>query len=280
MSLYSEEIIGIHAAPRALSPSPTLPLSSSPRYESAPAWMARRWEAAETDRLNEAHWLWAADESINVWLSDQLPTLRARAGYEAKQNGTILGMMATHADDIVGQDGPELQVQSDDEQYNRALEQAWQDWFYAPTHVPNLSGAALLKLWIKGLHKAGAFLAQIFTDRLAEGPVQMRLRPMSTRRLGSPAELASNPRIFMGIEYDDIGRPLRYWIQRQTGIGTGVSMSVYDPVPAELIVYEYLWQEEDQGAGVPWLTPALQPAADLRALLPVFLRHAVAQGPI
>jgi len=261
-ALVSTELVGsfpsgAHAAP-----------AGSPRYVSMPAWLAghqsRYWEAAETTRLNEAHWLLAADESINVWLAAQLPTIRGRLCYEAKNNPTFLGMIATHAADIVGPDGPELQVQSDDDDYNEALERVWQDWFYAPTHRDNISGAAMLKLWVKSLHKTGAILAQLFTDRFAEGPVRMRLRPMSPRRLGTPAELAGNPRVFMGVEYDADARPLRYWIQRQIGLGTSYTLAQYDPIPAELIVHEYLWEEEDQGAGIPWLSPSLQPAADLR----------------
>jgi capsid protein len=105
------------------------PPAAAPRYDALPAWShsERRWEGATTDRLNEAHWVHAADESINAWLSEQLGVLRGRALYEAKNNPTVFGMLATHADAIVGPDGPTLQVQSDDARYNDALEQAWQD---------------------------------------------------------------------------------------------------------------------------------------------------------
>lgn len=238
--------------------------SSSDRYETAPLW-TRRYEAGNTDRLNEAHWLYAQDESLNAWLSAQLPTIRGRASYEVKNNGMLKGMIATHADDIVGSDGPQLQVQSDDDRFNEALEELWRQWFYAPTHLPNISGAALLKLWVKSLWKQGGFLAQLITDDQAEGPVKLRLRPMHTRRLGTPAQLAGNDLIYHGIEYDLLGRPIRYWIQQQRGIGTGaVNVTSFDPVPADLIVHEYIRDEEDQGMGAPWISPSLQASADLR----------------
>lgn len=234
------------------------------RYETAPLW-TRRWDAANTDRLNQAHWVYAQDESLNAWLSQQLPTIRGRASYEVKNNGILKGMIATHADDIVGPDGPQLQVQSDDDRYNEALEELWRQWFYAPTHLVNISGAALLKLWIKSLWRQGGFLAQIYTDEQADGPVKMRLRPMHTRRLGTPAQLAGNDLIYHGVEYDLIGRPVRYWIQQQRGIGTGfVNVTSYDPVPSDLIIHEFIRDEEDQGLGDPWLSPSLQPSADLR----------------
>lgn len=234
------------------------------RYDVPPLW-TRRWEAGDTDRLNEAHWLYAQDESLNAWLSAQLPAIRGRATYEVKNNGILKGMIATHADDIVGPDGPILNVASDDEAYNEALEELWRQWFYAPTHLPNLSGAALLKLWVRALWKQGSFLAQIISDDLAEGPVKMRVRPMHTRRLGTPAELAGNPRMYNGVEYDRLGRPIRYYIQQQEGIGTGyVNITAFDPVPADLIIHEYIRDEEDQGTGDPWLSPSLQRSADLR----------------
>lgn len=238
--------------------------SSGDRYETAPLW-TRRWEAGNTDRLNEAHWLYAQDESLNAWLSQQLPTIRGRASYEVKNNGMLKGMIATHADDIVGPDGPQLQVQSDDDRYNEALEELWRQWFYAPTHLPNISGAALLKLWVKSLWKQGGFLAQIITDDRADGPVKLRLRPMHTRRLGTPSQLAGSDLVYNGVEYDDLGRPVRYWIQKQRGIGTGyANVTAFDPVPSDLIIHEYIRDEEDQGLGDPWISPALQPSADLR----------------
>ncbi len=211
------------------------------RYVSAPAWLGtRRWEAAETTRLNQAHWQFAQDESINVWLASQLPTLRARATYESKQNGIVMGMIATHADVIVGPDGPSLQVQSDNEAYNKAAENVWREWFSAPTTKPNVSGAAWLKLRIRSLWKQGAFLDTFVTDQAADGPVSLRLRPVHTRRLNTPAEQAGNPNVCMGVEFDAMGRPSRYWIADQVGVaGQSGSVSLsYTPWPADLVIHE------------------------------------------
>jgi capsid protein len=262
-SFVSQEIVGISTGSPAPAVAPAPP-SAAPRYVTQPAWNARRWEAAETTRLNQAHWQFAQDESINAWLSEQLPTLRARSTYEAKQNGILLGMLHTYADYLIGPDGPTLQVISDDEPYNTALERTWQDWFYCPTPRRNISGAALLRLWSHGLWKSGAFLAQFVTDPTAEGPIQMRVKPIHTRRLETPPDLAGNPNCFMGVEYDQLGRPVRYHIKDQQGIGTGWGLPSYSRIPADLIIHEYLFEEEDQGAGVPWLTTSLTPSGDLR----------------
>lgn len=236
------------------------------QYESFPTWMgARHWEVAETTRLNEAHWanVEASDTSINDWLLERLARVRAQSIYEARQNGTISGIVQTLADDVVGPDGPTLEVQSDDQRFNDAAERLWREWFAAPTFRPNFSGASLLRLWIRNLPRCGEFLAQITTDPRADGPVKMRLRPKHPRDLASPVDRINDRRIVMGVEFEnaELDRPARYWINRPVGDGSDV---VCEPWPADLVIHEFVAEEEGQARGFPWLTPSLQPAADLR----------------
>ena len=239
--------------------------TEAPGYESLPGWGgSRHWEAAESTRLNSAHWLYAQDKPINLWLAEHLVTLRARAIYESRQNGIIAGMICTHADDIVGPDGPTLQVQSDDENYDRALERLWRDWFSAPTMRPNVSGAAMLKLWIRGLWRSGEFLARIATDPSADGPVAMRVWPVHPRRLATPVDLTGDPNVVMGIRFDAFGRPASYHIQDAAMNGQAVTTLTSQPWPADLILHEFIVDEEDQARGIPWETPALNPAAEMR----------------
>jgi capsid protein len=222
--------------------------------------MARHWEAAETHRLNEAHWARATDSDINDWLREQLAILRTRALYETRQNPTLAGIAHTLADDVVGPNGPQLNVQSDDEQFDQALEETWRDWFAAPTFRPDVSGASLLKLWIRNLPRCGEFLSLIDTDERAEGPVKMRLRPIPPRRLESPSG-SSNPNHVLGVELDRYDRPVRYWIKEREGdFGWR-----YDPWPPELILHGFITDEEGQARGFPWFTPSLPAVADLRA---------------
>ncbi len=262
MSVYTEVITGCFA-----SPSSAVMARSGGRYETAPTWLggSRYFESAETTRLNQAHWERATDESINAWLAEHLPRIRARAAYEARQNGTVLGVINTHADDIVGPDGPTLQVISDDDTYNDALEQVWREWFAAPTHRPNISGAAWLKLRIRSLWKNGEFLDQIITDPNADGPIAMRIRPIHPRRLASPADKAGDPNTFMGIRFDALGRPAAYCISNPLPLGQrGTKVDDYATIPPDLIIHEFIAEEEDQARGIPWLNTGLQPSADLR----------------
>lgn len=243
--------------------------SPATQYVSHPAWggnhSTRSFESADTNRLNQAHWRDADDQSVNMWLESQLTKMRSRSTYEARQNGTVLGMINTHADDIVGPDGPALEVISDDDKYNAALEDTWRDWFYAPTHKPNVSGVSLLRSWVRSPWKTGEFLAQLITLPNADGPISLRIRPHHPRWLATPVGMTTDPNIFMGIRFDGLGRPASYYIQKPRAMPTQLAgIDQFTRVPADLIIHEFIGEEEDQARGIPWLNTALQPAADLR----------------
>jgi len=223
----------------------------------------RRWEVAKTHRLNQAHWVWAQEQSINADLQDWLSTLRTRCTYERDNNPLIDGVVFTHYVDIVGKDGPELQVQSDSATYNDWLERHWRQWFRAPTPNPRISGAALLRLWVQSLWRAGEFLAQKVTVN-ADTPVGMRLMPIDPRRLGTPADITANHDVVMGIRFSKDGTPTQYYVQKAEAFG-GLDLSMnYEPIPPDDIVHFFLIREEDQARGVPWLGSSLQTTADLR----------------
>ena len=231
-------------------------------YETHPSWLqsSRQWEAGDTNRLNSAHWQRAQDAEINQWLRERLTTIRARSIYEARNNPTLGGICKTLADDVVGPDGPRLEVQSDNDAYNEALEQLWQWWFAAPTFRRDVSGAALLHLWVRNLPRCGEFFARKQTDSTVTGPVQMRLRPIPPRRIEAPYARV-DARHCLGIDLDQFDRPQRYWVKEYSADGYTYT---YDPVPPDLMVHGFFVDEEGQARGFPWLTPALQTAADLR----------------
>lgn len=237
------------------------------QFTSSAAWTGQRYfESAETTRLNQAHWQMADDVTVNVWLAAQLSELRKRSIYEHRQNPTVQGVVNTHADDIVGQDGPTLQVLSDNAAYNEALEQTWREWFAAPTPRPNVSGAAMLKLWIRSLWKCGEYVARIVTDETASGPVSMRVRPRHPRDLVSPAEFGADPNICCGIRFSPTtGAPTQYFLSRSTVSGQSFAMlQNVETIPPDLMIHEFILDEEDQARGIPWLASSLAGSADLR----------------
>jgi capsid protein len=225
----------------------------------------RRWEAAKTHRLNSAHWTTALGQSLNADLLSYLETLRARCEHEGSANATVDGMIFTHQNDVVGIDGPTLQVQSDSPAYNDWLEAEWQDWFRSPMPNPRISGATWLRLCIRGLWQSGEYLAQKITKKNVTTPCAMRIKPIHPSRLMTPSDGVSNPRVIMGVELSEDDEPVRYYIQEpNTHGGFSHALSKATPLSPDDVIHEFLLREEDQVRGVPLMAPSLQSSADLR----------------
>src|SRR5690349_8610549 len=75
-----------------------------------PPMRLRRWEAAETNRLNKTHWAKATGDPINLDLQADLENLRIRSLFEAENNPTVEGIIKTYCDDVIGKNGPRFNV--------------------------------------------------------------------------------------------------------------------------------------------------------------------------
>lgn len=229
-----------------------------------PRGTLRRWEAADTDRLNQAHWENVSGQSINADLYSDLETLRTRSAYEAANNPIVAGVIRTHAIDVVGAHGPTLAVQSDNEVYNERFEAIWHDWWAHPTPRPDLAGPDLLQLWMRSLWTSGELLGQIIT-RDRPGPVQMAVKPIHARRLDTPSAMHGDPDVVMGVRLSKDGEPRQYYINEETQYGPyAVTSSEYRTLPPDLVLHGFEFSEEDQVRGAPWLASVLQVIADLR----------------
>jgi len=237
----------------------------APMGRRRPVDRARSFEAAQTDRLNSLHWSQAQDTPVNTLLATYLGILRARAAHEALNNPNVEGVIKTHADDVIGEEGPTLQVQSNNEAYNRELEGLWAEWWAEPDIAGQLSGPDLLKLHIRLDWVCGEDLTQIVTDPDAAGPVQMRLRLIHPRRMYTPLNQIAEESIALGVRRNRIGRPLGYFVETAL---EGQSLRSLALVPAEIpaanILHDFHVIEPDQARGVPWLTSSLSSIADLR----------------
>jgi len=223
----------------------------------------RRWEAADTNRLNQAHWQNAVERSINLDLQEKLATLRARCSHEASSNPMVEGVITTHTNDVVGKHGPTLQVQSSSTEYNEARERGWREWWARPDVNGKLSGVDLLRLWVRALWICGEYLAELTVDPQAKGPVKTRLLALHASRLATPPAQAGGADVIMGVRLDPNGKPLAYHIVKALVTGRS-SMGGSDEKPAAKIVHGFRRTEPDQVRGCPWLAPSLQVIADLR----------------
>lgn len=224
-----------------------------------------RWESSVTDRLNSAHWGRAQDKLINNDLSNELVNIRSRCIYEAANNGFVEGVIYTHCVDVIGCNGPSLQVKSDSEIYNEAVEKAFNDWWNCPDINGVKSGVDFLFQWIRQLWTHGEFLTQIVNDPdLAETPIPIRLQAIDTRRLVDPYALGQED-VVLGVRRTKTGKPISYFIQDfYDARGTELSAQTPREIKADEIIHRFLELEPGQVRGVPWLATCLQSIAALR----------------
>lgn len=224
----------------------------------------RRWEGAETHRLNQAHWQTAHGRPINQDLIERLETLRTRSAYEASNNELIEGMVETHISDMLGEHGPTLQVQSDSNRYNQALEHEWESWTASCDYAGERCLLDFLELWVRDLWTCGEYFVQKSTNILAETPVKLRLRGIHPRRVASPFD-RTKPDIILGVERDRDGRVIAYYVYEDDNLEAFAGPTLkWERLPAKDVIHDFNRLEEGQVRGAPWLASALNTIADLR----------------
>jgi lambda family phage portal protein len=245
--------------------APKQPPRTISRAAEEPTTM-RRYEAAQTDRLNKGHWQGAiAGQPINADLEHSLERLRARASYELANNPLLEGVINTFCTDVVGDNGPGLQINSDQPEYNQALERVVRDALENIDAGGRMSLADYLALWVGGLWKDGEFLGQIVTDPDEPGPIKTKIKELPTRRLSTPANQIATANVTLGVKRNQLGRALSYFIADFQLLGVWeMYTGKFSELPARDVIHEFITIEAGQVRGQPWLTTSLQPMADLR----------------
>lgn len=237
-------------------------------------WSLRRWESAETTRLNSAQWARATDTAINDDLSGRLETLRARCEYEAHNNPLVAGAIHTHQIDVVGRYGPTIQIEIEDAAYPKArakkwidaAQRVWRNWFERPDAAGVRSGAQVLHQWVRARYwTQGEYCEQLVSVSQSDDPITLRLLAIAPRRLKTPPTLAGNHRVVLGVERNSYGRPLRYYVEKVNHAGDFTTATgEFETIPADLFIHGFTQIEPDQARGVPGLACALHEIADSR----------------
>lgn len=226
--------------------------SAADRAPVVEPWTLRRWEAGETNRLNRAHWAKATGQPINLDLAGNLTTLRARCAFEAANNPIVEGVINTHAVDLIGEDGPTLQLLTDESDFNDAAEQLWRDWFAMPDLTGQLPGCEILHQCVKLWWKSGEHLLRITsTEDVPVDALALRVQVLDPALLGTDLSSCGDPGVTLGVRRDALGRPIEYQIAGQT-------------YSADEIIHQFELMEPGQVRGAPWLASALNTIADLR----------------
>jgi lambda family phage portal protein len=233
--------------------------ASSSKHAESISGVARLWESAQTDRLNEAHWQYVSDQPVNDDLSTDLHTLQRRSVHEAINNPLIEAAIETHQTDIVGDNGPSLQMTTGNRTFDNAIEKLWSDWVEHCEYQHGLALVDLIDGWVGQLWYHGEFLTQ---DKLGRSASDYKLLDVGADRLDLFNPSAT---IVMGVEIDIDGRPLAYHITNPSQLGSrSGSNRGTKRVPAQFINHGFRRRFAGQLRGIPFLASSLQTNADLR----------------
>jgi capsid protein len=276
-------LLGRIAAAFSRKPAPTVRDEPAKQYLGGPtAGDATRYGTV-TDRINREYWTNATGVSVNNDLLAHLAPLQARAGHEYGTSPDFQGVCNTFAADVVGRNGPALQVISEDEIFNAAVEAAYRDVFADPDPAHRYSGVEDMRTWVLGLLLSGSYYNVLTTSERPGSRITFGWRSVSARRFVTPADQAGRPDVAFGCKYDETtGAAVEYYVQKPVRAGLFTASVDYDTIPAAAVQHVFVPSEAEQLTGAPMMASALDTSADLRDLgrfVQQSMKHSAANSP-
>lgn len=224
-----------------------------------------RFQHLAKSRLNRAHWAGAHGQSINSDLATDLATAQAWCQAEYASNPLFEGVCNTFRDDVVGRDGPMLQVLSDDSRFNDAVEGAFRAVFADPDPSHRYGGVEVAKCWVNGLLLAGSYVNILTSVDRSTTPVTFGWRNVHARRLVTPPDRIADQNVAFGCKSDEFGAPIEYYIDVSRNNGPIAQLGTeFRTYRADAVQHVYIPVEGEQLTGFPMMTSTLETAADLR----------------
>ncbi len=228
--------------------------------------MVRAWKAAKQDRLT-ADWL-SAGGDINQELKSQLSIIRKRAR-ELEQNSNLarsfLSLNETH---IVGPDGFVLQVQGKkrggdvDTEGNRTVEREFRLW--SRRGVCEITGRYALdgaeRVSVRTAARDGECLIRLHdVQPTRRNPWGFVIELLDPARLDHQLneDLKNGNRIRLGVEMNQSGRPVAYWLKKGERRGWVYLRDEHERVDADDIIHWFDGDRPEQIRGVSWLASAI-----------------------
>lgn len=218
------------------------------------------WDAAQTTRHNEKHWLMASAMSASVEASPEIrATLRQRARYEVRNNTYASGMILTKVNDVIGR-GPRLQLQTDDRAFNSEGEAVFGAW------AESIRLAEKLRMARSEISVSGDSLLVLVTNPRAKHPVALDIVPIEADRLTAPLSRLTDRdnRHYDGIDFDDFGNPTLYHILRNHPGDPAGSFHDFQQVSTEQVIHLFKQERPGLRRGVCEMAPSLPIFSQLR----------------
>lgn len=205
--------------------------------------------------------------SIDYYLRDELPKLRARSRRLVRMNPNGKRAVALFKSNIVGPDGVSVQAQSKmfrdgkdtlDAKANEAIEAAYRDW--ADKHCDYLGISSLVEIEAAAVAcsvQDGEFIFRKHYGRSA-GKYGFQLELIDPELLDIlKNEPTKDGEIRLGVQYDKRGRVVKYWFRERNFNGDYNSGRTFS-VDAKFIIHGFIHEWPNQSRGVPWMHASLE----------------------
>lgn len=237
--------------------------------------LAARYEAAEQ---RDDLWNLANGASADAVLDPaKRQRLRNRARYEFINNPICARIVTVFADDICGDCGPVLQVESGDTATNATIEREWRKWWRQARMLERLH-TAVLAYAIDG--EAFAKRGNVeFTgpESMLDPLVSLRVVNFESDRVGTPWDAFERSNYADGVLFDPMtGEPIAYDVSRWHPGSNAIERSFmdFDRFSSRVILHAFRKSRVEQHRGVTPLAPALTTAGEHRKFLTATRRAA------
>jgi lambda family phage portal protein len=223
-----------------------------PRSKPSAGTMRLRFDAAQTNRHNEASFINADTLGPVSYLNPHVrQVIRKRARYEYQNSPFCFGMVTSLADDTIGT-GPKLQVELEDMEDSELVESLFGEW------ADEIDFAGKLHTMRGAKAVDGETFATLGANLGLESPVKLDFKTIEAEMIGSPSALNGFDLYSDGIIYDDFGNPAAYIVldahpgDSFLSLGTG-----FETVRAPEMIHLYDVLRPGQRRGVSEFVAAL-----------------------
>jgi capsid protein len=233
------------------------------KHVQLPRAVQARYDAAQTTRENQRHWLLADALSPNAATNaDVRRTLRMRSRYEIANNSYAKGMIDTLANDCVGTT-PRLQLLTDNSDFNWIVEQEFMAWAQA-VNLPKK-----LRTMRKAKVTDGEAFGVLTNNRRIAHTIKLDLRLFEADQCVTPMPMVSLTRrdIADGMKLDADGNPAYYYVLKDhpgETLGLSNTLADYHTYSADNMIHWFNADRPGQLRGVPEITPAIPLFSQLR----------------
>ena len=239
------------------------PASAARRTQARRAYRGaaqRAYDGARSDRLNSG-WL-AQNRSADMELAESADTIRARARSLVQNNAYARGIIRADVRNVVGVGiRPQARV-PDQEAFNSAAESRFSRWQRRADVGGRLSFYEMQAVARSEIKEAGECLIRFVASADRRRPVPLALELIDVDQLATDAHPRGlNPEtgneVRRGIELDDNGQPVRYWLYSSHPHGTSPGRQRAVAYDAAEFVHLFESQRAGQTRGVSSFAPVV-----------------------